>query len=166
MLWKCYKRLLKFLSRFIPGYRLRAILLKMAGYGIGSSVFIGEELIIKDELADRGMVSIGDRVAIADRVTLVVSSHANFSRIRDVVGEVHKPVRIGDDAWIGTGSIIFPGVCIGQGAVVGAGAIVTSDVPDFTIVVGNPAKPLRMIEPGAALQPPVEKRKFLRRRIA
>jgi acetyltransferase-like isoleucine patch superfamily enzyme len=130
----------------MPGYRIRCMMLKMAGYRIGRNVFIGEELIIKDELEDRRMVAIGDRVAIADRVTLVVSSHPNFSRIREVMGEVHEPINIGDDAWIGTGVIVFPGVRIGKGAVVGAGSVVTSDVPDSTIVVGNPARTLRIID--------------------
>ncbi|UVJ41668.1 CatB-related O-acetyltransferase [Arthrobacter sp. CJ23] len=48
---------------------------------------------------------------------------------------------IGDDAWIGAGALILPGCrSIGTGAVVGAGSVVTKDVPDFSIVVGNPAR--------------------------
>lgn len=48
---------------------------------------------------------------------------------------------IGDDAWIGANVTILPGCTrIGVGAVVGAGSVVTKDVPDFTIVAGNPAK--------------------------
>ena len=54
-----------------------------------------------------------------------------------------QPVEIGHDVWIGHGAIILPGRRIGTGAVVAAGAIVTKDVPDYTIVVGNPARPLR-----------------------
>ncbi len=47
---------------------------------------------------------------------------------------------IGDDVWIGANSIILPSVKhIGNGAVIGAGSIVTKDIPDFAIVVGNPA---------------------------
>jgi hypothetical protein len=52
-------------------------------------------------------------------------------------------VRIGHDVWIGHGVIVMPGVAIGTGAVVGAGAVVTKDVPDYTIAVGVPAKPIR-----------------------
>lgn len=52
-------------------------------------------------------------------------------------------VRIGHDVWIGHGSIILSGVTIGTGAVVGAGAVVTKDVPDYVIVAGVPARPLR-----------------------
>jgi phosphonate metabolism protein (transferase hexapeptide repeat family) len=54
-----------------------------------------------------------------------------------------SPVRLGHDVWVGHGSVILPGLTIGSGAVVGAGSVVTKDVPDFTIVAGTPAKPLR-----------------------
>lgn len=51
---------------------------------------------------------------------------------------------IGHDAWIGANVTILPGCRkIGVGAVVGAGSVLTKDVPDFTVVAGNPARPLR-----------------------
>lgn len=53
------------------------------------------------------------------------------------------PVTIGHDVWIGHGAIILPGRKVGTGAVVAGGAIVTKDVPDYTIVAGNPARPIR-----------------------
>jgi len=117
----------------------------MAGYEIGQQVYIGEDLIIIDELDDKGRVRIGNRVAIAERVTLVISSNANFSKIRPFVKDVHGHIEIDDDAWLGTGSIILPNVRIGSGAVVGAGSVVTKDVPDFTVVWGVPAKPIKKI---------------------
>jgi phosphonate metabolism protein (transferase hexapeptide repeat family) len=52
-------------------------------------------------------------------------------------------VTIGHDVWIGHGAIILPGRNIGTGAVVAAGAVVTKDVPAYTIVAGNPARPIR-----------------------
>lgn len=52
-------------------------------------------------------------------------------------------VKIGSYAMIGTGAIILPRITIGEGAIIGAGAVVTKDVPDFTVVVGNPAKNIR-----------------------
>lgn len=55
-------------------------------------------------------------------------------------GYAVKPVRIGKYAFIGAGAKVLPGVTIGKGAVVAAGAIVSDDVPDFTLVSGNPAK--------------------------
>ena len=50
---------------------------------------------------------------------------------------------IGNDVWIGQNAVILPGVHIGDGAIIGASSIVGSDVEPYTIVVGNPAKPLR-----------------------
>ncbi len=141
------KRIFKLLAKHVPGFTVRRGLLRLSGYAIGADVFIGEELIIKDEPADRGMVRIGNRVAIADRVMLVVSSRANFSRFSRLMGEVHRPIVIRDDAWLGAGCIVLPGVRIGEGSVVGAGSIVTKDVPDYTVVAGVPARPLRKIFP-------------------
>ena len=60
-----------------------------------------------------------------------------------------KRVRIGNDAWIGHGAVVMPGLTIGNGAVVGANAVVTRDVAPFTIVAGNPAKLLRRRFPEA-----------------
>lgn len=59
------------------------------------------------------------------------------------------PVTIGHDVWIGHGAIILPGRSIGNGAVVAGGAIVTKDVAPYTIVAGNPAKPIRRRFPEA-----------------
>ena len=50
---------------------------------------------------------------------------------------------IGNDVWIGQNATILPGVHIGDGAIIGASAVVGSNVESYTIVVGNPAKPLR-----------------------
>ncbi len=146
VVWKVYKRLLKLLAKQMPCYRIRGQLFKMAGYEIGQQVYIGEDLIIIDELDDKGRVRIGDRVAISERVTLVISSNPNFSRIRPFVKDGHGHIEIDDDAWLGTGCIILPDVRIGKGAVVGAGSVVTKDVPDFTVVAGVPAKPIRRID--------------------
>jgi phosphonate metabolism protein (transferase hexapeptide repeat family) len=52
-------------------------------------------------------------------------------------------VTVDHDVWIGHGAIVLPGRNIGTGAVVAAGAVVTKDVPDYCIVAGNPARPIR-----------------------
>jgi phosphonate metabolism protein (transferase hexapeptide repeat family) len=52
-------------------------------------------------------------------------------------------VNIGHDVWIGHGAIVLPGRNVGTGAVVAAGAVVTKDVPAYTIVAGNPARPIK-----------------------
>jgi acetyltransferase-like isoleucine patch superfamily enzyme len=139
------KRLIKMLVRFLPGYNLRATLLRMAGYTLGSAVYIGDGLIIVDTQYQTPQVFIGDRVTIAQRVTLVTSSGAPMSKAYEVFGRDVGPIVIEDDAWIGAGVIILPNITIGRAAVVGAGAVVTKDVPPCTVVVGVPARPIKQI---------------------
>jgi phosphonate metabolism protein (transferase hexapeptide repeat family) len=58
-------------------------------------------------------------------------------------GRRSAAVAIGHDVWIGHGVVVLPGRTIGTGSVVGAGAVVTRDVEPYTVVVGNPARPVR-----------------------
>ncbi|MBI3853891.1 MAG: acyltransferase [Verrucomicrobia bacterium] len=58
-----------------------------------------------------------------------------------------QPIRIGNKVWVGFDSCILPGVTIGEGAVVGARSVVTTDVPPFTVVAGNPARVIRQLDP-------------------
>ena len=60
---------------------------------------------------------------------------AEFARGRNAV--------VGHDVWIGHGALILPGVRIGNGAIIGAGAVVARDVPDWSVVAGNPASEVR-----------------------
>ena len=89
-----------------------------------------------------GGIWLGDRVQIGPHVTIVTDNHDFADR-----GVLRcKPVRIGDGVWIGANVTILPGVTMGENAVLAAGAVVTKDVPANTIVGGNPAKVIRMIE--------------------
>jgi acetyltransferase-like isoleucine patch superfamily enzyme len=63
-----------------------------------------------------------------------------------------KPITVEDNVWIGRWAILYPGVTIGEGSVVAAGSVVTSDVPPYTVVAGNPARRLMALQapaPGA-----------------
>jgi len=104
-------------------------------------------------------VSIGDDVLIAFDVLISDhDSHAlNFcDRQHDVTDwmrgakdwgrVVFAPIRIGDKAWIGARAILLKGVQIGEGGVVAAGSVVTRDVPAWTLVAGNPARPVKELE--------------------
>ncbi len=61
-------------------------------------------------------------------------------------------VTFGHDVWIGHGAIVLPGRNVGTGAVVAAGSVVTKDVPAYTIVPGNPARPVRRRFPEPAAE--------------
>ena len=56
---------------------------------------------------------------------------------------IAKPVKIGNDVWIGYEAVILSGVHIGDGAIIGARAVVTRDVEPYTIMGGVPARPIR-----------------------
>ena len=100
-------------------------------------------------------VEIGDHTLIASRVFISDHNHGIYNE-RDIGSNptvppverplVSKPVKIGCNVWIGEQVCILPGVTIGDGAIVGAGSIVTKDVPARSIVVGNPAKVIRMFD--------------------
>jgi maltose O-acetyltransferase len=86
-------------------------------------------------------IYVGDDVAFANEVMVIDSdSHG-------VEGRPHRqaPVRIGDGCWIGARAIILPGVTLGKRVMVAAGAVVTGDVPDDSLVAGNPARVVRTL---------------------
>ena len=58
-----------------------------------------------------------------------------------------RPVTIGHRVWIGENASILPGVTIGDGAIIGAGSVVTANVNANTIVVGNPARVIKVFDP-------------------
>ena len=57
-----------------------------------------------------------------------------------------KPVLVKQGAWIGAGATILPGVTVGKNAIVGAASVVTHDVPDYAVVVGNPARVIKTLD--------------------
>ena len=57
-----------------------------------------------------------------------------------------KPVKIGNDVWIGGNVTILPGITIGNNVVIGAGAVVTHDIPDNSLAMGVPARVVRQLD--------------------
>lgn len=101
----------------------------------------------------RGRVSVGKYCAIGDNCRMIAASHdtqvPNLQiRLQKMIGasgggHSKGPIVIGHNVWMGDSVSIMSGVTVGNGAVIAAGAVVTSDVPDFAIVGGVPAKFLR-----------------------
>ncbi len=82
-------------------------------------------------------IEIEDQATVSQGVKLCTASHDISSRTMELI---HKPLRIGANAWVAGWAIVLPGVTIGEGAVVAAGSVVTRDVDPWTVVGGNPAK--------------------------
>jgi acetyltransferase-like isoleucine patch superfamily enzyme len=95
-------------------------------------------------------VLIGDSVSSSDCVTILSTWRDPFRPTR-TLAELDPPppatVEIGHGAYLGCNSVIYPGVTVGTGAYVGEGAVVTEDVPEHTVVAGNPATAVRRFDP-------------------
>ena len=130
----------------------------------GGRVFIGDYCYIGEntKIWSASNITIQDRVLIAHNVNIHDNishpldeniRHKDYKRILGLedydVQKIDlraKKVIIKEDAWIGFNSVILKGVTIGKGAIVGAGSFVTKDVPDWTVVGGNPAKVIKKLK--------------------
>lgn len=118
-------------------------------FGGGPGILrIGPETAIvgRVTIALHADVSIGSRVVINDGAKLLTGSHNTADPEWKAFA---KPIIIKDYAWIAENSIILPGVTIGRGAVVGAGSVVQTDIPDYSIAFGNPARVYPVRRPAA-----------------
>ena len=97
-------------------------------------------------LVDDGHIYVGDHVMIGPNVTIATANHPLEPELRAKGLQYNRDVIIGENAWIGAGVIIVPGVTIGRNAVIGAGSVVTKDIPDNVLAVGNPCRVLREID--------------------
>ena len=90
-----------------------------------------------------GDVEFGQGVTLVGDVVLDRNEHGIEQR---EVAPPAAPVIIEDHAWIGSHTIVLPGVCIGRHAAVGAGSVVTRDIPANCLAVGNPARVVRQLD--------------------
>jgi maltose O-acetyltransferase len=113
------------------------------GYNIrlGRNAFINYNCVF----LDCAQIEIGDRLLMGPAVQLYAATHPLDAATRRAGLEYARPIRIGDDVWIGGGAIVMPGITIGDGSVVGAGSVVTRDVTPGTVVAGNPARVIRRL---------------------
>ena len=108
---------------------------------LGSGIYVNANLTLVDD----GHIYVGDKVMFGPNVTITTASHPIEPLLRARGLQYNKDVWIGENAWIGAGVIIMPGVHIGRDTVIGAGSIVTKDIPDLVVAVGNPCRPLRPV---------------------
>ncbi|WP_100011325.1 sugar O-acetyltransferase [Lentibacillus sediminis] len=91
-------------------------------------------------------IRIGANCFMAPGVHIYTAAHPLDPTERNSGVEFGKPVTIGDNVWIGGGSIVNPGVDIGNNAVIGSGSVITKDVPDHVVVAGNPARVIKELD--------------------
>lgn len=151
--------------------RRRSILVELLG-GVGDGVWIepaffcdyGENIYIgADTFINSGCVfldcaeiRIGSNVLIGPGVQLLTPTHPLRAADRIIPAEERtgsrspyrtqaRPISVGDNAWIGAGTIVVPGVSIGANATIGAGSLVTTDIPADALAFGQPCRVQRML---------------------
>lgn len=140
----------------IPSRSLRSAYLKMWLGGLGEKtgvqsrcrflngrkIFLGDHNVINFGCLLDGRkyaITTGSNVSIGPEASVLTLGHDPRSPDFSDLG---GPVLIKDYVWVGYRAIVLPGISLGTGAVVGAGAVVTRNVDPWTIVAGNPAKPI------------------------
>lgn len=114
------------------------------GYNIrlGRNAFINFNCVF----LDCAPIEIGDNLQMGPAVQIYTAAHPLEADVRRSGLEYARPIRIGNDVWIGGGAIILPGVTIGDRSVIGAGSVVVRDVPAARVVAGNPARIIRSLD--------------------
>lgn len=116
-------------------------------FDYGYNTYIGSHFYSNHNLTvlDCARVTIGNHVFIGPNVGLYTPKHPLDAETRNMGLESAAPITIGDNVWIGGSVCVLPGVTIGEGAVIGAGSVVVSDIPPYTVAVGNPCRPVKKV---------------------
>ena len=96
-----------------------------------------------------GPITVGPRATVSQGAHLCAGTHDISQRDR---GLLKPPIVIGADAWVAADAFVGPGVTVGKGAIVGARAVVMKDVEQRCVVVGNPARTIRRLDPPASIE--------------
>ena len=143
---KCLCQLSKF-SQVGKGCVIRG-----PGTFTGSHISLGDNVTIGTDsvfLSSDAYIKIGSNVLFGPHVFIITGNHRinvvgqYITEVTEKLPENDADVVIGDDVWIGAGSIILKGVQIGEGCVIGAGSVVTKSLEPYGVYAGNPAKNIK-----------------------
>jgi lipopolysaccharide O-acetyltransferase len=145
-----FRNRIKFGHGFTTGVGCRIDALVVEGHPSKTKIYFGTSVQINDyvHIAAVDSIVIGNDVLIASKVFITDHNHGSYSSPNgsDPMSKpasrplVVSPVVIRDNVWIGEFVSILPGVTIGKGSVIGSNTIVTSDIPEYSIAVGSPAR--------------------------
>jgi acetyltransferase-like isoleucine patch superfamily enzyme len=138
----------KFLIKALLGYAAYYVFFPMSapaffnrlrGVKVGKNVYIAPGVVIDTIYPEA--VTIEDHVYLTRGVKVI--AHFNptdpIAELTGIESRI-RPVKIGYGTFVGVNGLIMPGVEIGKCCIIGAGAVVTKNVPDYSVVGGNPAQ--------------------------
>ncbi len=96
-------------------------------------------------LVDDTEITVGDNTKFGPGVIIATAGHPLASDLREQGCQFNRPVRIGNNCWLGAGAIVLPGVTVGDNSIIGAGAVVSRDVPPNSLALGVPAKVVKKL---------------------
>lgn len=111
---------------------------------ITGAIIMGNDCTVNAFSVIRGTITMGNGVRIGAHTSILGFNHS-MEPSEPVFKQplTSKGITIGDDVWIGSNVVVLDGVTVGSHAVLAAGAVVTKDVPEWTIVGGNPARRIK-----------------------
>ena len=114
----------------------------------GKNIHVGDNFLVNHNVTilDIAPFTAGNNVMIGPNTLITTVNHPLSPAERRKGIAQAKPVKIGNDVWIGGNVTILPGVTIGNNVVIAAGSVVTKDIPDNSLVGGVPAKIIRELE--------------------
>lgn len=123
-------------------------------YGCNISLGTNSLINMNCTLLDTGRITIGDNTLIGPDVKIYTAVHPLSADEHIYIDETGKtairtktvPVSIGNNVWIGGGTIILPGVTIGDNTVIGAGSVVIKSIPSNVVACGNPCTIKKMLK--------------------
>ncbi|MDK4355104.1 chorismate mutase [Enterococcus faecium] len=117
-------------------------------FDYGYNIFVGENFYANFNCTflDVSTIEIGDNCMFAPNVQLYTATHPLHPVKRNSGLEYAKPIKIGNNVWLGGGVIVTPGVTLGDNVVVGAGSVVTKSFPDNVVIAGNPVRIIKTVE--------------------
>ena len=154
LLWALVSPLFFLSPRPLWGWRRAMLRAFGARVGAGANIYpsaritipwhldLGEQCAVGDRviLYALGSITVGPRTTISQGAHLCAGTHDTSRSDRPLI---KTPITVKADSWVAADAFVGPGVTIGEGAIVGARGVVVKDVAPGTVVVGNPARPIR-----------------------
>lgn len=137
----------RWIGAYHPESRIRRLAFQTSGMKIGAGTHFAIGTVVIDDYKNN--VSIGERCSIGANVIFMSATSPDNSVLYDHPDLQRaiktEPIVIGNDCWIGSGSIFMPGITVGDKAVVGAGAVITKDIAPLEVVQGIPGRVVRTL---------------------